>query len=379
MNYMIFFTNESDGPVNPLESSQYIEWNGYHHLFFHQYTTQGITHVVSHSAETLHIDDGILLDLGIAPEIETFDGGETFIFTRIGPYQEPDIQAYSYVARIDTLIFRDGLLYPQVYRAPPLLREFAEYAGNACLGNPCFGDNPERRGEDPAGMQGDWWFGSREYFQGPLSGRGDPGRLIGETASGHLNTSVFVVEGLSMSLLVGGTNSPDHCFVALMDADADTILRHATGLDCETMSVRTWDLGDLVGRAVYLHIEDSDPMGHINVDYIVESHDVITSVSPAESPAAALIVDLGPRPNPFNPSTELRFELTTPVTCRVRIHDLRGRHIWASAPIAGRTGLNAVTWTGIDRAGSAAAGGVYVYSIEAKGRTLARGKLTLLP
>ena len=375
----VFFTNESETPVNPLESPQYLERDGFHHLFFHQYTTQGVTHVVSSSIESLHIDDGVQIDLGIAPEVDTFDGGRTHLFTRIAPFQEPDLAALSYVARIDTLMFRDGLQPPQIYRFPPLSRSFEDYGGNACLGNPCFGDNPARRGEDPVGMQGDWWFGSREYFQGPLSGRGAPGTLIGETAWGHLNTSVFVIEGSSMSLLVGGSYSPDHCFVALMDAAADTILRHATGADSETMTRRYWDLADLIGRSVYLHIEDSDPEGHINVDHIMESHDVVTAVSPGEALPVALVVDLGPRPNPFNPSTELRFELTRPVTCRIRIHDVRGHQIWTSTPIAGRTGLNAVTWTGIDRAGGAVAGGVYMYSIEAEGRTLARGKITLLP
>ena len=375
----VFFTNEGEAPVNSLESPQYVQLDGYHHLFFHEYTTQGVTNVFARSVEYLDINNGVQIDLGIAPEVETFDGGETYLFTRIGPYQEPDQSALSYVARIDTLIFREGLLSAQVYRFPPLLREFEEYAGNACLGNPCFGDNPARRGEDPVGMEGDWWFGSREYFQGPLSGRGDAGRLIGDTAWGHLNTSVFEVEGSSMSLLVGGTFNPEHCFVALMDAAADTILRHATGADSETMTRRYWDLADLIGRSVYLHIEDSDPLGHINVDHIMESPEVVTAISPAEAPPPALVVDLGPRPNPFNPSTELRFELATPVTCRIRIHDLRGRQVWASTPIAGRTGLNAVTWNGVDRAGEGVAGGVYVYSIEVAGRTLAQGKVTLVP
>jgi hypothetical protein len=228
-------------------------------------------------------------------------------------------------------------------------------------------------------LEGYWFFGSREYYQGPLSGRGDPGRLIGDTAQGSLQTEPFVVEGASMSLLCGGDNNPEHLFVALFDAATDSLLRHETGYGVETMSRRYWDLQDLQGVEVYLRIQDSYPYGHINVDHIVESMDVVLAAPAEPVPGAGRLVDLGPRPNPFNPATELRFELSAPTSCRVRIHDLRGRLVWDSGPIEARAGLNAVTWRGDDRAGSAAPAGVYVYGIAAEGQVLASGKLTLVP
>lgn len=107
--------------------------------------------------------------------------------------------------------------------------------------------------------------------------------------------------------------------------------------------------------------------------------ETVTAVADQPALPAAFLTDLGPSPNPFNPGTSLRFELTEPAPCRVRIHDLRGRLIWESRALSGQIGLNTVTWNGVDTAGRRAAGGIYVYRIEARGRAAATGKLTLAP
>jgi predicted GH43/DUF377 family glycosyl hydrolase len=374
----VFFLNDDDTYGNALESPQFVLNDGVHHLFFHQYSTIGITHVAALDPNEWSMNDANLIDLGIAPEVETFDGGEHHIFTRIGPYQEPDRPNLSYVARIDTLRFQDGVDYPQVYRAPPLERWFPVRSGLAQLGNPTFGDNPARRGEDPAEPVGYWYYGSAEYFQGPLSGRGDPGRPLGNSAQGRIETAPFVIQGASISMRVGGTDSPD-CYVALVDAEADTVLRIAHGLGIGTMTERIWDVIELQGRSVYLRIEDADVEGHINVDHIVESFDVTTGTGDAPSRPASLVTDLGPSPNPFNPATSIRLELAEAAPLRVSIHDLRGRLVWDSGTLAGRLGRNTIRWDGMDRSGAAVPAGVYVYGVEAAGRVQATGKLTLIP
>ena len=94
---------------------------------------------------------------------------------------------------------------------------------------------------------------------------------------------------------------------------------------------------------------------------------------------ARCLHDLGPRPNPFNPATTLRFELPFAAPYRVRIHDLRGRLVWDSGHRQAQAGPNSVDWHGTSAAGTAVAGGMYVYRIEAAGMVAATGKLTLLP
>lgn len=375
----VFLANDGPTPWNTPESPQYLVRSGVHHLFFLEYSSEGLSHIGSFDPPVWTFENRTIFDLGIAPEVDSFDGGVNQLISRVAAFQEPNEPQLSYVARIDTLIFRVGPEAPQIRRAPPLAREFAAYSGIACLGNPCFGDNPARRGEDPAGLVGNCFFGSREYFQGPLSGRGDAGRLIGESATGFLDSYPFTIEGNSISLLVGGSYSPDSCYVALMDAATDSILRRAASGGHETMSLHWWDVHDLQGREAYIHIRDRDYAGHINVDEIVESFDVVTQAGGAPPSAGPVLIDRGPAPNPFNPATNLRFELASSAVCRVTIHDLRGRRVWDSGRFAGRPGPNSVTWRGVDGGGAPQPAGVYVYRIVAADRVLARGKLTLIP
>lgn len=377
-----FLANDGAVPYNSLESAQYLpQPDGSHHVFFHEHTGVGVSHIGGFAPEEWTFADRVHIDLGIAPEIDTFDGGQSYLFSRIGAYQEPDESTFSFVARIDTLDPRGGEAAPQVVRLPPLQRHFQSYAGNSCLGNPTFGDNPARRGEDPVGLVGNFYFGSREYFQGPLSGRGDAGREIGLTATGWLETAPFVVTGRSLHMLVGGTDNPDACFIALMDAATDTVIFRRSGHGHHTMIPWAWDLRDLVGREVYLRIEDSDVFGHINVDEIRESDEVVTMAGDGVTlPAAApLLADRGPRPNPFNPATRLEFELAAPARVQARIHDLRGRLVWSSEVQAAPAGPGAVTWRGVDRQGARAAAGTYVYRLIADQRPVASGKVMLVP
>lgn len=70
-------------------------------------------------------------------------------------------------------------------------------------------------------------------------------------------------------------------------------------------------------------------------------------------------------PNPFNPSTTLRFDIAHSGPASLRIHDVRGRlvrSLWAGAVGAG---THTSTWDGRDDRGLAVASGVYVVRLEA--------------
>ncbi|MCP4571880.1 MAG: type I pullulanase [bacterium] len=82
-------------------------------------------------------------------------------------------------------------------------------------------------------------------------------------------------------------------------------------------------------------------------------------------PAAATRL-LGNVPNPFNPSTEIRFELGTADAGRsldLAIFDLRGRLVRTLRTGALAAGYQTVTWDGRDTAGNATAAGVYFYRL----------------
>ncbi len=372
----VYLVNDRIDPEPVPESCSYCVFQGQHHLFYSEGGGFGVRHVQTVDPDQWSLATCALIGVGIAPEIDTFDGGAHHVISRLGQFRDhPDSTTAQFVAHFDTLQF-DGGDHPTIRVTPPLQREFAAYGGDCCCGNPCLGDNPARRGEDPVRLEGNGYFGSAEMFQGPF-GAGAASYGCGEAAEGYLNSHAFEVDAPFISLLVGGTDDPAHCFVALMDAQADTVLRRASGDGPDPMTRKWWDVSDLVGREVYVRIEDSAIDGHINVDDIVASNSGPSTAAPATTPAA--LIDLGPRPNPFNPSTTLRFRLTRATTCCAHVHDLRGRRVWTSGDVRGRVGTNAIEWSGIAIDGRRVPGGVYVYRITAEPDAVVSGKVTLVP
>lgn len=256
-----------------LESCQVVEREGWRHVFFTEFDVPGTQHVANDSlgwrwADRNHID------WGNAPEIKSFDPGAT-VFGRLAIGQYPLTGDYFYTVRFDTMEFLDGGLTPRVLMPHPLDGVWEERTGTASLAQPTFGDNPVMRGEPSCGLVGNGWYGSREYFQGPLSGRGGPGVKLGDTATGGLRSFPFTLEGNTIRLRVGGGRYPQTCYVALVDAATDSILFKETGRDEELMSPRSWYTRRQRGRLVRLVIVDNEggAFGRINVDEIEETMD----------------------------------------------------------------------------------------------------------
>ena len=83
-------------------------------------------------------------------------------------------------------------------------------------------------------------------------------------------------------------------------------------------------------------------------------------------------------PNPFNPVTEIRFDLPRDGRVQLRVFDVRGavvRTLLDAELPAGRD--HAVRWNGLDDRGAAAASGVYFYRLDAGERTVL-GKMALI-
>ncbi len=91
---------------------------------------------------------------------------------------------------------------------------------------------------------------------------------------------------------------------------------------------------------------------------------------------APFVRALGNVPNPFNPTTSIRFELASPMSVDVHIFDLRGRLVRRLHTVAG-VGSHAVLWDGRDARGRPQSSGAYLYEVHAGGR-VARSRMTLL-
>ena len=76
-------------------------------------------------------------------------------------------------------------------------------------------------------------------------------------------------------------------------------------------------------------------------------------------------------PNPFNPSTEIAFEIPGSGEqhhTMLRIYDVKGVLVRTLVDEARSSGQHIVVWNGRDESGRMAAAGVYFYTLEAAGK-----------
>jgi hypothetical protein len=103
------------------------------------------------------------------------------------------------------------------------------------------------------------------------------------------------------------------------------------------------------------------------------------SVEIEVAPAVPRRTGLDPAvPNPFNPTTTLRFGVAQPGPVQLLIHDVRGRIVRTLVRAAHlEPGWRQVTWDGRDDRGRRVASGVYHARLEAAGLSFTR-RLTLV-
>ncbi len=92
----------------------------------------------------------------------------------------------------------------------------------------------------------------------------------------------------------------------------------------------------------------------------------VTGVGLPDTPPAARV--LGAYPNPFNPRTDIAFELGEPGMVSLTIYDLSGRHVRTLARNKNfGAGSHSIPWIGDSDTGRWLASGVYFYRFEAAG------------
>ena len=140
------------------------------------------------------------------------------------------------------------------------------------------------------------------------------------------------------------------------------------------MTPRSWNVRAYQGREVRIQIIDAESgnFGWLNVDEIVEIEDNVSSVPLFHNSLMAIAT-----PNPFNPMTEIQFQLSEQSVTSVSIHDLRGRKVWSSEPRLLPAGNAVIKWHGTDLEGQAVASGSYIYRISVGSRAVHTGKITL--
>lgn len=82
-------------------------------------------------------------------------------------------------------------------------------------------------------------------------------------------------------------------------------------------------------------------------------------------------------PNPFNPSTTIRYEVPTSATVRLTVHDLLGREVAKLVRATQEPGRYEAVWQGTTSAGVPVASGVYVYRLEAGSNVMTQRMMLL--
>ncbi|MBS30695.1 MAG: hypothetical protein CMG39_05995 [Candidatus Marinimicrobia bacterium] len=82
-------------------------------------------------------------------------------------------------------------------------------------------------------------------------------------------------------------------------------------------------------------------------------------------------------PNPFNPSTTIRFTLDSSNDFNIKIFNLSGQEVFTKNNIPSNLGLNEYTWNGMNDKGNSLTSGIYFITIEIDNRILME-KVTLL-
>jgi len=100
-----------------------------------------------------------------------------------------------------------------------------------------------------------------------------------------------------------------------------------------------------------------------------------TGVPVLETPLAFAVH--GAVPNPFNPRTEIRFNLPQPSSVRVTVLTVEGRRVTTLADRTFGAGSQSVAWDGRDHGGRAMPAGTYVFVVDAGGERR-QGRMTLL-
>jgi FG-GAP-like repeat/Bacterial Ig-like domain/FlgD Ig-like domain len=205
---------------------------------------------------------------------------------------------------------------------------------------------------------------------------------------GNVDTAIDHVFGNSVGVLMGNGlgglsavqsyptgENPYAIDTADIDGDGDlelvtsnfgtadwTIYENAGGVFVNPRTLSS----DRSGSCAVLHDRDMD--GDIDLTGFDEIHDWIyfyenvTNPSGVKPPTATAMLEQN-HPNPFNPTTSIRFELSSEADVTLAVYDAAGAFVTRIAVGHYAAGPHEVRWNGTDARGARVASGVYFYRL----------------
>ena len=134
-------------------------------------------------------------------------------------------------------------------------------------------------------------------------------------------------------------------------------------------------LGQTNGTTVYWWVSAEDVEGNIST---TPKRSYLVGTLATDSEVILNKFELiGNYPNPFNPSTNIIYSLNSSSDVMITIHNIRGQIINNLFSGKVNPGEHSVFWNGRDNFSRSLPSGIYIYSIESKGKKL-NGKMMLL-
>jgi hypothetical protein len=109
-----------------------------------------------------------------------------------------------------------------------------------------------------------------------------------------------------------------------------------------------------------------------DVDWNTDWDFGLSGTAEATTPAETRL--LGNYPNPFNPSTTIRYALNEEMKVSVRIYNVLGQEVATLFDGVQKAGEQSVIWNGTNNAGNTVASGLYIYKVQA-GNTVLSSKM----
>ncbi len=155
--------------------------------------------------------------------------------------------------------------------------------------------------------------------------------------------------------------SVDHVDLSLSADDGATWVPVARGVGGESFE---WTVASVPSGAARVRVDLYDPEGLIGTDSSDRAFGIGETGAKQEiGPSVHALYQNSP--NPFNPRTEIRFDLPGASPVRLSVYGVDGRIVRTLIDRSMPAGRHRVTWDGTDERGRTVATGVYYYRIAA--------------
>jgi hypothetical protein len=131
------------------------------------------------------------------------------------------------------------------------------------------------------------------------------------------------------------------------------------------------NVGDVIPLTLTGELLDGTPVEGIDCVVIV-GHD-----GPKFSQSGESLFELANYPNPFNPTTEISFNLPVMTNVRLDVYNIMGQKVTTLVDGPMQPGPHSVTWNGMSDSGESVASGMYFYRLEAGNYSESRKMLLL--